>query len=162
MQWPWHFRWPWRKARPPQQAMSLRHLYSRYQRQQQMWMYVIVSSAFLMLLFLPLSLLSMASFWTLAIPVLGIAFAIAQSRRCKDIIHTLRQALVTQQQIEKANAEGHARETDRAQAGATPAAGGEGGAQEAAAPQAVRQKPADIPADGGNSPGGNGRRAQKE
>jgi len=156
MQWPWRFRWPWRKrsgAASPHKAVSLRQLYARYQRQKKMWVYVVLSSMILMLLFLALSLLSMVNPWALMIPVLGIAFAIAQSRRCKDIIQTLRQALITQQQIEKAQA--------AAAAAAAAAEGAEGG-REQASPQAGRPRPTDLPPDADSHRGGNGRRTPKE
>lgn len=155
MQWPKRLRWPWRKRSgaksPPPKALSLRHLYGRYQRQQKMWVYVVLSSMILMILFLALSLLSMVNPWALLIPVLGIAFAISQSRRCRDIIQTVRQALITQQQIAKAQAE--------AAAAAAAAEGADGGQEQA---QAGRPRPTDIPPDGDNSPGGNGRRTPKE
>jgi len=69
-----------------------------------MWVYVVLSSVAMLTLFLALSLFYAASLWVVIIPVLAIAFAIGQSRRCRNIIGTLRQALITQKEVDRAMA----------------------------------------------------------
>jgi hypothetical protein len=97
-------------------SQALRQLVRRYQRQKRLWIYIILSSMCLMVLYIMFSLL-----WTELwqgggiVPVAwiilaGVGIAIYQVRRCNDVIRTLKEAYVVQSQIEKADAEKAAEE----------------------------------------------------
>ncbi len=108
MQWP-KIRWPWRKkveeSLPKKTGQALRLLHTKYQKQKRMWVYIILSSLFLMAAFLLSSVFLDISYWGLAIPVAGIAISVLQLYRCNDVMRMLRQAHNVQLQIEKAQAE---------------------------------------------------------
>lgn len=93
---------------------ALRQLVRRYQRQKRLWIYIILSSVSLMVVYILFSLLWI-ELWQGGgiVPVAwiilaGVGIAIYQVRRCNDVIQTLREAYVVQVQIEKAEAEAEA------------------------------------------------------
>lgn len=97
-------------------SQALRQLVRRYQRQKRLWIYIILSSICLIVLYILFSLL-----WTELwqgggiVPVTwiilaGVSIAIYQVRRCNDVIRTLKEAYIVQAQIEKADAERAAEE----------------------------------------------------
>lgn len=92
-------------------SQALRQLMRGYQRQKRLWIYIILSSVSLMVLYILFSLLWI-ELWQGGgvVPVAwiilaGVGIAIYQVRRCNDVIETLRQAYIVQAQIEKAAAE---------------------------------------------------------
>jgi hypothetical protein len=92
-------------------SQALRQLIRRYQRQKRLWIYIIISSVSLMVLYTLFSLL-WVELWDGGgvVPVVwiilaGVGIAIYQVRRCNDVIQTLRQAYTVQVQIEKAEEE---------------------------------------------------------
>ncbi|MFT5369228.1 MAG: undecaprenyl pyrophosphate phosphatase UppP [Candidatus Latescibacterota bacterium] len=105
---------------PEKASQALRQLIRSYQRQKRLWIYIILSSISLMLLYTLFSLL-----WAEVlhgggvVPVAwiilaGVSIAIYQVRRCNDVIQTLRQAYTVQFQIEKAEAQREAEELEKA------------------------------------------------
>jgi len=95
-------------------SQALRQLVRRYQRQKRLWIYIILSSVSLMVVYILFSLLWI-ELWQGGgvVPVAwiilaGVGIAIYQVRRCNDVIQTLREAYVVQAQIEKAEAEAQA------------------------------------------------------
>lgn len=92
-------------------SQALRQLNSRYMRQKRLWVYIVMSSLGLVIMFVMFSIL-WSDLWISAMVVpaawiilAGIGIAIFQIRRCNEVIHTLRQTYAVQVQIEKANAE---------------------------------------------------------
>lgn len=99
-------------------SQALRQLNSRYMRQKRLWVYIVLSSLGLVIVFVLFSI-----FWSdlwinaMVIPaawiiLAGIGIAVFQIRRCNDVIHTLRQTYVVQVQIEKAQAEKEAEDAE--------------------------------------------------
>lgn len=95
----------------PKTSQALRQLIRSYQRQKRLWIYIILSSVSLMVLYTLFSLL-WGELWQSGgvVPVAwiilaGVGIAIYQVRRCNDVIQTLRQAYTVQVQIEKAEEE---------------------------------------------------------
>jgi hypothetical protein len=92
-------------------SQALRQLIRSYQRQKRLWIYIILSSVSLMVMYTLFGLL-WVELWDGGgvVPVVwiilaGVGIAIYQVRRCNDVIQTLRQAYTVQIQIEKAEEE---------------------------------------------------------
>ena len=94
-----------------------------------------VSSLFLMSIFVVLSLFTDSDLWVITIPLTAIVFSIFQTYRCKDIVKMLRQALVIQQQIDRAREEAEQRRQAEEEAG--------GGSVSSAQREAPRHPPMD-------------------
>lgn len=99
-------------------SQALRQLVRRYQRQKRLWIYIILSSVCLLVLYVLFSLLWI-ELWQGGgvVPVAwiilaGVSIAIYQVRRCNDVIRTLKEAYIVQAQIEKADAERAAAEEE--------------------------------------------------